>query len=516
MGDPRLHGDLSMRLASGSCRIIHFDTPGEAASNVTDAALIVVNALSPETESFCRRLRADPITGSTPLLVRGTTHQRAPWADEVLPGDTEQVIEVLRSYLPEFLTQAPNGTLENASAPAPSSNDFSPDDFAAFDDDTAFDLDESTVIWRRPEGVDDWPQPPPEQQPGEPVLDFTRGYAGYVNSLVEAIAAPERYSQAQHVRIDEMAHRVVGTMDAILSTTQDAVNAVLREGDLQGMHELSAAKNVLFEKLQYLRKGLRNAPSAGGATGAPAPKTPSLGDGEAPEREAPGREAPGRPMTPYTTGPHAPPSFSSTPPGDANATNDPPLDGTEPQRKSRLTLAAEAKDKERNQTIQKTVAVRRATSRARAKNRSAGGGLFRSRIIWLSLIAIVVIAGGSTYFFHLRRNSTPSNVDPNNHSPLMRYVTIQETPGCVIARPRAEDTDGDRVSFALKWTIDGKPLAGFQSTRLPKRFYRVGQRVVVEITPSDGKSHGKTMASQPLSITGHTTPHPKRRPTPKP
>jgi hypothetical protein len=505
VGDPRLNSDLSVTLPQGSCRLVHCDNAQQALDQAASAAVVVVNLRVAGIESFARRLRADPITGSIPLLVRGGTHQGAPWADEVLSADLQQTMDVLQTYLPELMDPGSYA---------------SSDEIEELDDDALFDIDESTVIWRRPEGVEDWPQPPPEQQAGEDVLDYTRGYAGYVNSLVEAFGTPDLYTPAQHVRLDEMSHRVVGAMDATLSNIQNAINDALRDGNLQAMRELSAGKNVLFEKLQQLRttqkssKGSGQSAPASGARPASSPAPESsmaagVGDDGAtptprpmpattPSSGSPSRELVGAASAdnPRTTGPHTPPDL---------------LDTTGPQRKSRLTLAAEAKDKERAKVLAREAAARRAAMSKGARTKPGGGGsIFTSRVFWLVLIALAAVGGGTAYFLTLETGPTQPKRDSNNQAPVMQYVTIQETPAAVMARPSAKDPEGDRISYSIRWTINGEPIKGARTMRLPKSYYSVGQSVVVEVTPTDASSSGQPMASQPLTITGKATPRKRR------
>ncbi len=501
VGDPRLNSDLSLTLPQGSCRLVHCDSAQEALDQAANAAVVVINMRMAGVEGFARRLRADPITGSIPILVRGGTHQGAPWADEVLSANLQQTMNVLQTYLPELLDP-------NAYA--------SSDEIEELDEDAFFDIDESTVIWRRPEGVEDWPQPPPEQQPNEDVLDYTRGYAGYVNSLVEAYLTPDHYTTAQHVRLDEMSHRVIGAMDATLNSVQNAINDALRDGNLQRMRELSAGKNILFEKLQQLRNTSRN--QGGGKAAAPAHgATPpnngivnaSVGASAPSSTPEPMTASAGSPSVelrlgdavsaddPRNTGPHSPPSLEE-------------LGTTGPQRKSRLTIAAEAKERERAKVIAREAAARRAASSARSKP-GDGGSLFSSRVFWLGLIALAVVCGGLAYVLTLQRGPTKRKRGSDNQPPVMQYVTIQEIATAVIARPKAKDPEGDRISYSIRWIVNGEPVEGARTMRLHKRHYAVGQSVVVEVTPSDRDGLGQPMASQPLSITGRALPTHNRR-----
>lgn len=499
VGDPALKSGLTANLAPGSCHVVHCDTAQAALNIASDAAAVILQARAPGTEDFCRRLRADPITASVPLLVRGGSHQATSYADEVLSTDLQQTLDVLYTYLPELLDPSTYESVDDLD------DEEDPPEF--------FDINESTVIWRRPEGVDDWPQPPPEYHEGEDPLDYARGYAGYVNSLVEAGESPGTYSEAQLVRLDEMSHRVVGAMDEVLGTIQNAINGALRAGDLRRMRELSAAKNVLFEKLQRLRT-MRNAERkrpAPAPKAAPAPATTEgLSGPTGPLKPSDlARNADPAPTNPLSTGPQVPPVIDG-----AAALGD-----TGPQRKSRLTLAAEAKEKERLRVEKERGQAQRAAAKERhASARVAGGGsAFASRTLWLVIVALAVVAGGAVYLLRggLGSSGAPERTNPHNKAPVMRYVTIQETAQGVIVRPKAEDPEGDSISYAIRWSVDGQVLADAMATTLPRNRYKLGQLVAVEVTPNDPFGGGQPMASQPLKITGNA-PAPRRPAPPAP
>lgn len=513
VSDPHLKTELAATLPYGRCKIVHCASVNEALNHSADAAVAIIDGGTPHAEVFCQRLRQDPLTASVVLIMRMAYVPTTPTcADVVVDHDISQTVNALYAYLPEMVGQAV----------APAGENLPPDELS--DDEGFFDIDESTVVWR-PDSVDDWPQPPPVRKPTEDMLEFTRGYAGYVNSLIEAYATPEVYSATQMNAVNGMSGLVVKGMDEVLATIQQEINAALKSADLQRMRELSSAKNICFEKLNQL-KTLSKSPTGTGigqpairsntGMGQPAvqPKTPMPNAMQTPH---PGEQLtgpmPGMMQTPHPgqqlTGPLPNPAmdpnfsvgsgiYDSVSP---RATGPLPQQSPNFETKSTLTLAAEKKEAERRK---KEIVAAKAASAKKAGKRRGSDSFLRSRSFWLVLTAVIVIAAGGTYLIKFSGSSGGGKkVDHSgNRPPAMSSVTIQETPSGIFARPDAKDPENDRIGFSIRWYVNKQPVSGAYSTRLAKKFYRRGQSVEVEVTPNDPFNRGTPMRSKPLIVTG--------------
>jgi hypothetical protein len=499
-GDQALHAELEERFA-GACRIVHASTGAQLLDRAGDAAIIIVNAQMPGIEEGCRRLRADPVANQIPLLARGATRGRLPFADETLPLNLQQTLDALYTYLPELL-----------------SDPVVEDDLDQLSDEDLFDVGKSTVVWRRPEGVEEWPQPPPELEEGGDVLEFARDYAGYANSLVEAAETPDTYSADQRQRIATMSQRVLAAMDSVLNTVQTAINDSLRAGDLGKMRAISAVKNVLFEKMRSLKAAPRaDATIPGYSVDGQAPDAPAAMSAAAPkriEKTIQGRPGPaGRPTQRSSAEWSAPGpeefQAGADGPTPASGTTQQPgtLETTGPHiQKSRLTLAAEAKEKERKIAAARD---RRAAAKAastapprRGSARQTETNTWTSPTLWLAIVAVLALVGGGIYL--LQDSSRGSNKPPQ-----MQWVTLQETPYAVVAKLSAKDPEGDRIVYRIRWLIDGQPVVGLSATRLPRDRYRVGQTIVLEVTPTDPRGPGVPMRSRPLKAVGPQSSSPR-------
>lgn len=69
----------------------------------------------------------------------------------------------------------------------------------------------------------------------------------------------------------------------------------------------------------------------------------------------------------------------------------------------------------------------------------------------------------------------------------------------------AKDPEGDPITLRHKWYVNGQPLPTETGDSLGPQFVKKGDRVMVEVTPSDGKDKGNTFLSQPIFI-GNTPP----------
>jgi hypothetical protein len=177
------------------------------------------------------------------------------------------------------------------------------------------------------------------------------------------------------------------------------------------------------------------------------------------------------------------------------------LPGT--KKKSELTLAAEAKKRQQREAAQTEAAQR---MRARAKEASSYGysGTARkeSRLpgstwLWAAIATAAVVIGGLYIWYSLSsRAAAPTAESGPNAAPQMLEVKLRETPAGIVVRPQARDADGDRVSYQVRWYVDGTRVQGERTARLPPEHYGPGAIVHVKVRPTDGTSHGQPLRSR--------------------
>ena len=453
VGDSQLYGNLKRKLPSARCTLKLADTVPQALQLALEASLIIVNAQMQggEGEDLCRLLRTDRFTADTPIFVRGTSHQRVPSANEVLSNDLQQTIDVIETYFPELAAATP-------AAP--------PVELAEED---IFDIRESADAWRRRASESTWPPPPPVYETGNDLERFATDYAGYVQSLVEGFSQPSS-SPSRQERLIAMSAQTVATMDEVLKTTQAGINDALKRGDLTLMRTLSVGKNVLFEKLQRLRalQGSTKTPPAAAAAGGSRPSTSEALRALSPTSPGAEGKAVGRGGE---VDEQALEALGTTGPNALSATG-----------KSRLTLAAEAREQERSRAMASAAALRSAQARrntARSTN--------------LLTVAVIVAIGAAVAGWIAFGPKT-------NQSPVMNFVTVQQAPAGIQATVSAIDAENDLISYTFRWLVDNNPVDNATTNVLPASLYRPGAKVVVQVTPADAYGVGQTMRSQPLVV----------------
>jgi hypothetical protein len=417
--------------------IVYAETAAEALDEAASASVVVVDsALKGGGVDLCRRLRTDAVTSRIPLVLRVANESDAIQAltdARVKTSDFHGLVKTIRRLCPELSSAPGAGHPEPEGAPE-----------ARFNDEV------KTIIYRRPEGETgrDWPPPPPQQRPDQDLVEFTQDYAGYMNSLIEALEAPARLSGPEVIRLGEMSTLLVQRADTSMSTMQSGINEALMAKDLARMRVLSAAKNSLYEKLQRIR-GL-----IGKLEARPAGEPAALKPGNAPQ-----------------------------------------------QKKSELTRAAEAKHAA-DLAAQKAAQKERRKEEAKGRPQVVVPGASRREStvpswVWL---AGAVIAIAIAVFVIVRQLRTPDVQRPTDQSnpPTMVMVALAQTEAGVLAQPKATDKKNDRVSFAVRWFVNGVPIEGERTLRLPPSRYQSGDRVQAEITPSDSTSAGQPMRSEEL------------------
>lgn len=480
-GDERLYLDLTERLVGSEARIIFCEAIGETLDRAADAAAVVVDsAIAGGGEALCRRLRADPTTATVPLLLRSRAPVETHYADEVVTGGAEAVLAALVRRCPGLAQSGFAGSQALAVAAAPV----------------------ATVPTASGASTDDpWLPDPPEPLPDEDLLAYNSRYDKYLDSLVEAHERATALPLPRRMQLMEQSHRVVVMIDGVLDLAQKGVNEALRAKDLTRMRALSDGKTALFEKLQRLRSAIRTADSvprvALGRDDPSASATMTDATADATRVDAP---------VPQTVARAEPVGARSGPPAAA------PAAGLRAQ-KSQLTLAAERRAQQgservatrpgprpngsasANPAVPKDRRRREPTAARRAAAAAPSG-----RPLWLAIAVLVAVVLGVLL---LRRPPSPPAAAPtSNHPPGMVYVTIQETPAGVLARPEARDPEEDRVTFSIRWFVEGELVPGASTVRLSADRFQVGQSVYVEVTPSDPYGNGAPMRSQGLTIQG--------------
>ena len=96
-----------------------------------------------------------------------------------------------------------------------------------------------------------------------------------------------------------------------------------------------------------------------------------------------------------------------------------------------------------------------------------------------------------------------------NHPPAIRAarifpvdVTIETT---LQVDPQSEDVDGDRVTYRYQWLVNGFPIPGATIPQFATDKLKNGDRVVVSLTPNDGKIDGAVFTTDPVTV-GNTAP----------
>lgn len=132
-------------------------------------------------------------------------------------------------------------------------------------------------------------------------------------------------------------------------------------------------------------------------------------------------------------------------------------------------------------------------------------GRVKSGLVWP--FALLVLSACLQTGEH--EQSLVSSGPEGNHPPVVRAASIQPIP-MMLAEPlsvfvEAQDADQDVLSFHYRWFANDQLLAeGVDGTLDPKLLTR-GDRVVVEVVPSDGKEEGMPFTTAPL-VVGNTPP----------
>jgi len=492
-GDRNIRDILAKRLPSRVCNIVDAGTFVAALSEAADSNLVVVDGEMPGYQELCTHLRGDPITAEIPLLFLSHTGKENPGVrvDETVPFRDPAALErALRKHCPELALSSGAAPSQDVLAPEEALGDGDVPEAA-----NEFDDRSSTAMFRRPATEPgtalEWPPPPPARKINQELVEFAKEYAGYFNSLIEALEDPDKLSDAEKVRLAQVSDLTLDDAEALIASVQTCMNEALRDKNLDQMRVLSTAKNKLYEKRQRLRtlvteQGLPSADKdpASQVTG-PLARVDVEESGWDPDEESVESEA-----SPSTEG---------------SNTYDLPAASEEEISKSALTLAGEAKDAERKQT--------RRMARQPAKKKDPTATFKRPDISpgrpkkpsykWVSVpvTGLLVLAAALTIFYSMgKRETGGKTTKPDNTAPEMQWVILEQAPAGVVARPSAKDAENHRITYEITWFKNSAEVPGERTARLKPKNYKPGDVIFVEVTPADMYDKGKAMRSRELVI----------------
>lgn|GEM_PF-4403647 len=506
--------ELLDHLPRSASTLVFADSIGEALGAAMGSDLVIVDTdLLGGGEDLCARLQADPLTANVPIILRAPRGYKSPSTDSVTQRDKFDETQKEISEVCPSISQDPSEGIASLDEDEES--------------DRGFDVKESTQVWRRPDegtNVDSpnaWPQPPPILSPAEDILEPTRNYSGYLNSLLEGHASLDSLSEGEKTRLFTYSAQVVANMNYIMEISQSAVNLSLKAGDLARMRELSEGRSVVYGQLRRLQIIVDNASVAAAESLAQSTQSKSsplpVAGPTGPQPRRRGAGSSGRNNIPTASAdPDLPPIKPTDSAENQTGATGPqlPPPTTEStasglyslsQKKSAITLAAE--ELERQRAVDRA-AVRAARARQEKKRRVSGSARRvgkpqkkKRNYFWL-WVAIMIAAIGVLVYVIVSPPSTsgPKEIPVANTPPEMLSVTLQQTPNAVIALPKSRDNENDRVAYIVRWTVDGTKILDVRTLRLPRKKYSMGSKVAAMVIPSDGKTEGVPMDSRPLKI----------------
>ncbi len=451
-----LYVELMEHFDRQTCLVTYCATQGQVLDRAAEASLVIVNLdIAGGAEDLCQRLRADPSSAKVPIVVVAPAGvPRYPDVnDQVIDGDLDQLLAALGR-------QVPSVGPAKAAVASPEGGE-------------AFDVESHTGMWRWAEESETWPPPPPEAA-GRDMAEFTREFAGYVNSLLEAYGFLGQLSPAEVELLTDRSQQVVERMDEVLNLTQTAVNDALKRGQLGIMREMSTARNVVYERMRQLRAALRDYREESPASAESADPTPA---GDPPE----------------IVDPAEPSSVAARP------------------VESEISRAARAKEvARRQQRKEDAVKISRPRPARGGRRRRVTGTAKKtspaSSRVFLAVAGLTVVAVAAVAFLVAPSLSkAPPSSKPANLAPVMQSVVLQQHPEGVRAEAKAVDTEADPISFFFRWRVNGKMARSASGPLLGTDGYKQGDSVQAEVTATDAIARGAPMLSQPLVIGSSAT-----------
>jgi len=519
------------RFPASVCNLGRADKMATALQQAVGVEVILVDSRLLGAEDLCQRLRMDPLTSQIPLvcIVQAADDvPRAPANAQVEISEIDRLEQTLLLFCPALDREPPAAAAPAQDAPPPR-----PRAEAAPEDEGVFDDEATTVAYRRPTAepgmASEWPPPPPTRQPSQDTVTFSQNFAGYMNSLIEALQSPDKLSQDEKNRLESVADLTLNDVEVLLGDIQTPINASLMEKNLVQMRLLSSAKNSIYGKRRSMQ-GLISKLDKSAAPPQPAP--PVLKEAASPAA-APSPQPPPTPQDAVPEGtaqpaqppedPGARPAVSASPSGNSTAPGGASPSGTyaaptgpHPKpKKSELTLRAEAMEAERRQAIKdarKTgklpaQKVQRQAYRTAVKPRSKVGYGW----IWIPVAAIMVLAFilMTVHYLKLSAEEDKKVKKSKNNPPEMKWVILEQTSAGILARPQAQDKEGDRISFNIRWYINGEEHASAITARLRPTDFKPGDTVYAVVKASDSKGVGQPMRSR--DITANDLVKPKKK-----
>lgn len=127
--------------------------------------------------------------------------------------------------------------------------------------------------------------------------------------------------------------------------------------------------------------------------------------------------------------------------------------------------------------------------------------------IWLPLMGIAF--GAACTGGEMTEGTAPITRSSANRPPVVTTAAIITSPlsqdAPAVVQIQSEDPEREAVSFRYQWYVDNAPVAGQTNATLFPEFFRRGQTVFVEITPTDGTNKGQPYRTAAV-VVGNTPP----------
>lgn len=133
--------------------------------------------------------------------------------------------------------------------------------------------------------------------------------------------------------------------------------------------------------------------------------------------------------------------------------------------------------------------------------RSDGGGCR----VWSLIFMLVTPVAVSGCWLLSPDDNNPSTLHSDaNHPPVVRSAAISPDPillsGPVSVTVDAQDVDRDTVQLRYRWFANGTLIAEQSTDALDPKALKRGDRITVEVVPSDGKTEGTSLLSKAVVV----------------